>query len=221
LIQNPPRDERSLLRSIAALEQRIRTLETATRPFVHDLTGFATAADRTTVLTAPAEGDLSYEEDTDTFYLYTGSVWVAVSSAAAMALATAAAAAWASFTPTWTGSVTNPVIGNGTMVGAYLQVGKTVQFRLVVTMGSTTTYGSGAWGLTLPVAPNSSQAAAAVYVDSSASTRCSGSAWLTSGSGIFRMLPPTDAASSGISPTVPFTWATSDQIIISGTYETS
>jgi len=221
LIQNPPRDERSLLRSIAALEQRIRTLETATRPFVHDLTGFATAADRDTVLTAPTEGDLSYQEDTDTFYLYTGSVWVAVSSAAAMTLAVGAAAAWASFTPTWSGSVSNPAIGNGSFDAKYLQVGKVVSFRLTVTMGSTTTYGSGAWGLTLPVAPIASQAAACVYVDSSASTRYSGTAWLTNGSGIFRMLPPTDAGSSGISPTVPFTWATSDQIIISGTYETS
>lgn len=221
MIQNPPRDERSSLRAIADLEKRIRTLETATRPFVHDLTSFATAADRTTVLTAPAEGDLSYQADTDTFYLYTGSVWVAVSSAAAMTLATGAAAAWASFTPTWSGSVTNPAIGNGTFDGKYLQVGKTVYFRLVVTMGSTTTYGSGAWGLTLPVAPIASQAAAAVYVDSSASARWSGSAWLTNGSGIFRMLPPTDAGSSGISPTVPFTWATSDQIIITGTYETA
>jgi hypothetical protein len=221
LIQNPPRDERSQLRSIADLERRIRTLETATRPFVHDLTAFATAADRTTVLTAPAEGDLSYQADTDTYYLYTGAVWVAVSSAAAVALTVAAAASWQAFTPTWSGSVTNPVIGNGTFDGKYLQVGKTVQFHLVVTMGSTTTYGSGAWGLTLPVAPLTSHAVPAVYVDSSASTRCSGSGWLTNGSGIFRMLPPTDAASSGISPTVPFTWATSDQIIISGTYETS
>jgi hypothetical protein len=34
-------------------------------------------------------------------------------------------AAWASWTPTWT----NLSVGNGTMAGAYIQIGKTVHFR--------------------------------------------------------------------------------------------
>jgi hypothetical protein len=173
---------------------------------------FATAAARASAVTAPEDGMLSHQIDTDTYYGYDAgtATWVPVASMRA----------WQSFTPSWTGSVSNPVLGNGTVDARYLQVGKTVRFRLILTMGSTTTYGSGAWGLTLPIAPSDSQAVACVYVDASASTRCAGTAWLTNGSGIFRMLPPTDAASAGIAATTPFTWATSDQVIISGTYET-
>lgn len=172
---------------------------------------FASSAARDAAITAPEEGMFTYQIDADTYTMYTGAAWLAVASGKT----------WTTFTPTWTGSVSNPVLGNGTCVGAYLQVGKTVRFKIVLTVGSTTTFGSGAYGLSLAVAPNDSFAAAAVYIDASASTRCSGSAWLTSGSGVFRMLPPTDAASAGISPTVPFTFATSDQILVSGIYETA
>jgi len=59
--------------------------------------------------------------------------------------------AWQSWTPTWTGASGNPAIGNGTIIGRYLQTGKTVQFRLDILAGSTTTFGTGAWTFTLPV----------------------------------------------------------------------
>src|ERR1044071_1955961 len=51
---------------------------------------------------------------------------------------------WDSYTPTWTNSTTNPTIGNGTLSGAYIQVGKFVVFRVSIGMGSTTTFGTGA-----------------------------------------------------------------------------
>ena len=51
---------------------------------------------------------------------------------------------WTSFSPSalWTGSGTNPAIGNGSSLGAYLQVGKTLYVRYYIVMGSTTTYGT-------------------------------------------------------------------------------
>lgn len=173
---------------------------------------FASAAARASAVVAPEDGMVSHQQDTDTFYGYDagGITWVPIASMKG----------WTAFTPTWSGSVSNPAVGNGSAAGFYLQVGKTVRFRLIVTMGSTTTYGSGAWGLTLPIAPSNSQAVACVYVDDSASLRCAGTAWLTNGSGIFRMIPPTDAPSAGITATTPFTWAVNDQLIVSGTYET-
>lgn len=58
--------------------------------------------------------------------------------------------AWSTYTPTWTGASTNPVINNGTLTGAYLVVGKTMFLRITIIMGSTTTYGSGDWSLALP-----------------------------------------------------------------------
>jgi hypothetical protein len=54
-----------------------------------------------------------------------------------------------SYTPSWT-AATNPAIGNGTIVGSYTQVEKTVYFRVVISFGSTTTFGSGAYTITLP-----------------------------------------------------------------------
>lgn len=220
-MQNPPRDERTPLRRVADLEQRIRTLETASKPFTPVVSRFADAASRTAVIPTPAEGDLSYQADDDTYYVYSGSDWVALSSAAAMALAVAAGAAWQAFSPTWSGSVSNPSIGNGSILGRYNQVGKTVSFRIQITMGSTTTYGSGVWGLTLPAPPSDNQVASAGYIDSSATLRFAGSAWLTTGSGIFRLMPPADGGAAGVTGANPFAWATNDLLLVNGTYETA
>lgn len=60
--------------------------------------------------------------------------------------------AWASFTPTWTSTGIAPALGNGTLTGKYLQVGKLVIFRWQLTMGSTSTYGTAEYRWALPVA---------------------------------------------------------------------
>lgn len=62
--------------------------------------------------------------------------------------------AWASFTPTWTAATSNPSLGNGTLIGKYIQLGKTIHFRVKLVFGSTTTSGTGAWRFDLPVAPH-------------------------------------------------------------------
>lgn len=62
------------------------------------------------------------------------------------------ATAWAAYVPTWTASVTNPTLGNGTAQGRYKQVGKIVHFVLEIVGGSTTTFGSGTYSFGLPVA---------------------------------------------------------------------
>jgi hypothetical protein len=64
----------------------------------------------------------------------------------------AASEAWTAYTPTWTGTTTNPAIGDGTLVGAYARVNKLIHCRINLTMGGTTTYGSGNWIFALPVA---------------------------------------------------------------------
>ncbi|MFB7219333.1 hypothetical protein [Streptomyces sp. NPDC056227] len=62
--------------------------------------------------------------------------------------------AWTSYTPTWTAATTNPTIGNGTLTGRYIKVGRTVTVSLLLIPGSTTTYGSGVYlfGLPFPAA---------------------------------------------------------------------
>jgi len=57
----------------------------------------------------------------------------------------------ASYAVTWTAVSVNPAIGDGTLVGLFLQVGKVVDFSITMIAGSTTTFGTGAWIFTLPV----------------------------------------------------------------------
>ncbi|GAA4358385.1 hypothetical protein [Angustibacter luteus] len=131
-------------------------------------------------------------------------------------------AGWTSYTPAWTAGA-NPVIGNGSIAGAYLQVGKRVDFRIDVTMGSTTTYGSGQWRLSLPTTPvariwrwlaNCYDASASGYYGAWA-------AWLSSGPYAIVWAPATTAGNNdrAIGAASPFTWATGDVLSVNGTYE--
>jgi hypothetical protein len=57
---------------------------------------------------------------------------------------------WQSYTPAWTGVTSNPAIGNGSLVGRWRRVGDTMEVQAAMYAGSTTTYGSGVWGIGLP-----------------------------------------------------------------------
>lgn len=131
--------------------------------------------------------------------------------------------AWTSYTPTWTGATTNPVLGNGTIVGKYLSAGKLTAFRITLTMGSTTTYGTGQWRLTLPVAPSSARwNFLAEVFDTSTASRLAGTAVYEAANSALALWSP--GASAGgfdrvVSVGLPITWATGDQVNISGVYE--
>lgn len=60
------------------------------------------------------------------------------------------------YTPAWTSSGTAPSLGNGSLVGSYWQFGKLVIGAATLTIGSTTSGGTGVWYLTLPVTAKSS-----------------------------------------------------------------
>ncbi len=57
------------------------------------------------------------------------------------------------YTTTWGSTGTAPVIGNGSVVAAAMQANKIIDFRVVVTFGSSTTFGTGGYTLLLPVTP--------------------------------------------------------------------
>jgi hypothetical protein len=57
---------------------------------------------------------------------------------------------WQSYTPVWTASTTNPTLGNGTLAGQYMLIGKTCFFSITLTIGSTTTAGTGIYLFTAP-----------------------------------------------------------------------
>ena len=62
-------------------------------------------------------------------------------------------AAWTAWTPSPALTVvsgTNPTMGNSTVVGATHQIGKTILWRLRITLGSTFAAGSGTYALAMP-----------------------------------------------------------------------
>jgi hypothetical protein len=123
----------------------------------------------------------------------------------------AAADAWTDFSSgvNWTASGTAPNIGNGSIVGKYIQIGKTVRYGGIITMGSTTTFGSGIWAVSLPVPTYASAPCVGVcHIHSAASggNRRSGdciSAGLT-------QLNFYAGSGGQVSPTTPFVFASGD-----------
>lgn len=127
--------------------------------------------------------------------------------------------------PTWTGSDTNPALGNGTLGAWYLAAGKLILFRIVLVIGSTTTFGSGIWGFTLPY----------TATVSGGRIRVDGGAYDSSGtadypitsivSGAALSLRGYPTALGGplvrVSPTAPFTWATGDILTMTGGIEST
>ena len=122
-----------------------------------------------------------------------------------------------SYTPTWTAASVNPTIGDGTIVGAYHQVGTLVYFRIALTIGSTTTTGTGAWSFTLPftaVGAIGFPHGEAVIYDAGTGQLVAVATQETT-TKIFVIAHNTSTAAG---PTVPITWAAGDVLAISGVY---
>ncbi|WP_228988585.1 hypothetical protein [Streptomyces sp. DH8] len=133
--------------------------------------------------------------------------------------------AWTPYTPTWTSSGTNPVLNNGTATGRYLKIGRTCYVSVLITTGSTTTYGSGtyAFGLPFPSA-NAGVVQLGVARVSGASATWIGQCHVNAGAstaGITTNASATNAAGSNITPTSPETWAAGAAFRFSLTYQTA
>lgn len=157
----------------------------------------------------------------DKFPYYTGS--------GTAALADLTPGAWTTYTPTWTGAGGNPAIGNGTLAGRYARIGRTIFFTIVVTMGSTTTYGTGAWSLTLPV-NKSGSAPARDPIGTAEALDAGTNAYL--GNAISFSTTTVDvvvsrtaggagtyATEQQVASNIPHTWANTDVLSIHGSYE--
>ncbi len=58
---------------------------------------------------------------------------------------------WQSYTPTWASAGTPPALGNGTIVGRYIQIGKFISVQVKLTLGTTSTVGTGQYFISMPV----------------------------------------------------------------------
>jgi hypothetical protein len=126
---------------------------------------------------------------------------------------------WTTWTPSWT----NVTVGNGTVAARYQQIGKTVNYYLSFTMGSTSSVtGRIIW--TLPLTPNQSFAGGLGYgviVDSGVGGFVAGlggwsatQAYLAGGNAT-----GTYVSESATSATVPMTWAVNDFFFVNGSFE--
>lgn len=128
--------------------------------------------------------------------------------------------AWASYSPAWTSTGTAPALGNGTLTGAYRQTGSTVHFRLLLTTGGTSTYGTGTYRFSLPVGGKIGSLLNAQVVDTSAGARYTGNAIvLTTSTTGANMVINVHTSTSTVGATVPFTFASGDVLALAGTYE--
>jgi len=128
---------------------------------------------------------------------------------------------WIGYTPVWTAATTNPTIGNGTIIGGYRRIGNQVDFWISMTAQSTTTFGSGNYRFSLPVAITSGEYNFGYDV----AILDSGVTWYNGfyGTGIdnaftdkFEILNPT--MTTRVSPTFPMIWTVGDGIRVYGSY---
>ena len=131
--------------------------------------------------------------------------------------------AWTSYTPSWTAASVNPSIGNGTLQGWYKVVGKTCFVRGNIAMGSTTTFGSGEWYVSMPFTASHADA-----ILMTANLLDNGTAWYNATLNGARagfnyktaiQYQAVGGTADSITPTAPFTWASSDRFLWNGSYE--
>jgi len=136
--------------------------------------------------------------------------------------------AWTSYTPAWTtDGVTQPVIGDGSLTGAYKQIGKTVFVRVRLYYGTTTTSGTGTFYFSLPVTSSTSWG-----IQMPVSILDNGNAWyqatangeyggFTTKTALIGQSAGGANSSQGVTGTFPFTFGNLDSIQFNGTYESA
>ena len=123
---------------------------------------------------------------------------------------------------TWTPTINNLSIGNGTISARYQQISKTVMFSIKVTFGSTTTI-SGSPNIVMTPGSSVSDAVFSVNILDAGTARYAAQGIMQAG-GTNLFLDLIDTTSSralltSFSSTSPFTWATGDLFTVSGSYE--
>lgn len=130
--------------------------------------------------------------------------------------------AWSDYTPNWTCSGTAPSLGNGTLTGRYIQIGKLVVFSISFAAGSTTTFGTNLWRFDLPVTAGASQSAQAgaygMVFDASATTPYAVVASLAASGTLLNRI---GFNAGSVTNLAPMTWAVSDSLTLNGVYESA
>lgn len=134
-------------------------------------------------------------------------------------------APWDSWSPTFTGLT----VGNGLLVARYLQIGRTVQFRLSLVAGTGSTF-SASFNFSLPIAVRGDYIAgvdgigSAFLSRSTSASRVVAGAYLNSVSGsvcgmVVDRLAGGYTTSAVVGVGIPWTWSPGDTFSVDGSYE--
>ena len=133
---------------------------------------------------------------------------------------------WTTYTPAWTSSGTAPAIVNGVLAGWYRYLGpKTVDVIIQWRAGSSTTFGTGIYYLSLPFAADTSRATAAIYSTAMPAILIDSGTRYWSGVTVIRSAATTInvigswPTTGEWSQNVPMTMAVNDELVIHGSYE--
>ena len=134
--------------------------------------------------------------------------------------------AWTDYTPSLTGSVSNPTLGSSTLTGRYALIGDNavaIHINFQVTTGGAWNAGSGNWVFSIPAGMTSVAGfyqLCNLHVLDNGTAHYSGVAKISGGQSAFAESIVSDASGSRIlSNSVPVTWATGDQVNINGIIE--
>ncbi len=127
------------------------------------------------------------------------------------------------YTPTWSSAANpQPAIGNGVLVGKYLQIGALVFAQIFFKAGTTTTFGTGVWNFSLPIAPalfgtSIILGSGGMLWDISAGTIYSAT-WRSDGYPVQFIVAAANVVQNLISAAVPFAWAATDELQVNTLY---
>jgi len=175
---------------------------------------FTNSTARSTAITSPSNGMLSYLTGTSSMEVYNGTAWVSISGSGA----------WTTYSP-----VITPATGAfgaltySTQNGGYRLNGKTVHFRInLVTASVTVGTASGTLRISLPFTAGAvgNQVANGWYSNNTSGFRYRISWLIPASNAVVQTGLYVDGTSTGqIQVTLPATIASGDQYVISGTYE--
>lgn len=128
--------------------------------------------------------------------------------------------AWTTYTPTWTASGGTPTLGNGTLTGRYKELdANTGLLHIRLLWGNTTSSTGSTWAFSLPAgwtAGATYQILAGHIADSGSDHKLCVGKISPSGTTVSEIVPE---GGNTVTPTVPMTWTTNDQLNLSGIVE--
>ena len=128
------------------------------------------------------------------------------------------------YTPVWTSSGTAPAIGNGTITGRYHVINGLCTLKIDVVFGSTSTYGSGEYRFSVPVAAVAGSSGAAgvgsCWVNDTGTGYAQGFAVIRNATAYCQVnFDFGTISATAMSATVPTTFTTGDGVTITLVYE--